>query len=482
MAGRRRRGNGRRRNGSGGSENTSRRKPAVAPIIDLEATVVDDAEAERSAEAPAGGAGDTQKDEPRAEAPPATWMDEMKTFFLGGLHIGRLRIPVAGSLLVGAIFLGGIWLGSAVGPDRTRDTANTAAMTAALEKAAAQINDMSARFDALDAKVDTVSKHALNAQSAADAALSEVRALDAGLQDTVRAPDENQAGALETLQEQITGLASRLEQLTRNVSSIDGAAISQALEQKIAELSKAFADLKAYVEDAARSAPAPDAAQIEETVQATKQELIDMLTRIEQGLDEKLKELDGRISAGVQTEPAKASVAAARLQRAVDAGRAYQGELATLSTMMPGDPAVTGLAEHAATGVATRAALSERFDTLAADLTADPAATDQTAEDGEGGLISDVWSRVNTLVDVRKSSEPGSRALRTAVETAKVHLENGDLGYAAEALSAAGADMPEAAAKWIQDARARDAVDAAMDGLLRRAIAITGEPTVPSDS
>lgn len=485
---------------SGGSRG---RKPAVSPIIDLEATIVDESGPAASAadkdppkvsQAGTGPAGA----EPNAASPnqdgmsgqegsPEWWMKEMKTFFLGGVHIGRWRIPAAGSFVVLGIFAGGLVLGHLWGPD-PRGAPGTgqlqeriAALETTLRGTTTANEALTGRFTALEGKLDKATEHSRNARAAADAALSEVRSMEASLQDLVQAGSNSDATGVSdaALRQQLTDLAARIEQLAQRAPPSDGAVIPEAVDQRIDAMAKALAELKASIDQSAARAgelTGSVAGDAQALVEATQEKLRGDLAAIEARLNDRLKALENSFTGSVTTEPAEASVAAGRLQRAVDSGVPFQRELSGLATALPGDRAITILAPYAAAGVPTTKVLTERFDVVAGQLTngAPDLAAPQT--DGGGDFVADVLSRVSKLVEVRKTAEPGSRNMRAAVKVARARVMEGDLGGAANALSGLADGLTEDAAKWIEHARARAEVDAAMAELLRRAIMTAPEP------
>lgn len=483
----------------GGQRRTSKasngaqgRKPAVPPIIDLEATIVEDGAVGgpgRDAEPPKASAERAETDDakrgaaaPGPEQTPQWWMTEMKTFFLGGVHVGRWRIPAAGSLLVLGIFAGGLALGylsrsgdADTGPLRER----IAGVEAALRTATAANQALAQRFDALGAKLDMTAEHSRSARAAADAALSEVRSMDAGLQEMARPGSDNDGNGVSTaaLQQQLTELAARIEQLAKSAPDGDGVVLSEAVNQRIESLAKTFAELKVSIEQSAARAgelTGTVANDAQALVEATQEQLRGDLAQIETRLNERLAALENSITGSVPTGPSAASVAAGRLQGAVDAGEPYQRELSGLGKILPGDQSFAVLAPHADTGVATIAALITRFDAVAEQLAAPGTKTTDT--EGGGDLVSDVLAKVSKLVQVRKTTEPGSRSMSAAVAAARSRIEERDVAGAAKVLEGLGDGLTEDAAKWVEDARARVQVDAAMAELLRRAIMAAPEP------
>lgn len=444
---------------------TRRRKPNVPPIIDLEAVIVEDSEpAPNDGAAAADATGREQADAARKDQNSVSWMEEMKRFFLGGVHVGRWRVPAAGSLIVVAIFIAGLIGGWYFGPEARVSGPSVASdqrmpvVETALKDIASANTAISSRLEDLSVRLETVGEHARLAQTAADAALSEVRTFDT-------------APANQAVQEQIGKLSAKIDALAQNPPATNGQVLPRDMDARIASLSTAVADLKSAVEQmAAQQTPAQgvdgvDTAALLDAVRA----------QLKDGMDDVVTRLDALEAARLQSyqaAPSPIAGAASDLQKAVDAGKPYQRQLAAFAAVMPGDPAITAISAHAPDGVPPRLALAARFEEIALDLTTSKPGSAETA-DGDGNLIDDVWSRVNDLVDVRKSSDPGSRMLVEAVAAARAHVERDEMARAADALSAAGEGLTQAAEKWIREARARRKVDREMNGLLRRALAMS---------
>ncbi len=478
MAARKSGDDGRRKRQAANGRSTRRRKPNVPPIIDLEAVIVEDNEpAPNDDAAAADAAGRDQAGASRKDQNSVSWMEEMKRFFLGGVHIGRWRVPAAGSLIVLAIFIAGLIGGWYFGPEARVSGPSAASdqrmpiVETALKDIASANTAIAARLEDLSAKVETVGEHARLAQTAADAALSEVRTLDAGLAELSANDSTSAAPANKVLQEQIGKLAAKIDALAQIPSATNEQALPKDLDARIAALSTAVADLKRATEQmAARQTPAQgvdgvDTAALLDAVRAqVRDSMADVVTRLDA--------LETARVQSSQTAPSPVARAASDLQKAVDAGQPYQPQLAAFAAVMPGDPAITAIAAHAPGGVFPRLALAAQFEEIALDLTTSKPGSEETS-DGDGNLIDNVWSRVNDLVDVRKSTEPGSRMLVEAVTAAREHVERDELARAADALSAAGEGLTQAAEKWIREARARSKVDREMNGLLRRALAMS---------
>lgn len=461
---------GDRRKGAG--KGTRRGRAHVPPIIDLEATIVEDKKpADETAQDRAKES--SRESGARPDGPTASWMDEMKTFFLGGVHVGRWRIPAAGTLLVLLIFIAGLVGGRLMtaGPEAPAgDTATTRhldALAAELKQLVDANQGLVRRLDGVGERLDTVSTAVGDARSAADAALGEVRTLQDGIAELAPAAP---AQVDESLKRQIAELATRIESLGETVPQGATDPNRGKLVERMAGLERSLGELKDAVDKMSRSRPeAPGGTPAAETA------LAELKAQLAEGLAAVVARLEALEADRGAPEPADnrsnpAWTALSALQKAIDSGAPYQRQLADLAAAMPGDPAITEIAPRAPQGVPTRAALAERFEAVARELTGAPE-TDAQASEEDSGLITDMLNRMNTLVDLRKSTDPGSQLLFDAVVAAREQLERGDLDRAAAALSAGGEGLTESAQQWITDARARGKVDGELNALLRRALA-----------
>ena len=163
-------------------------------------------------------------------------------------------------------------------------------------------------------------------------------------------------------------------------------------------------------------------------------------------------------------------LAVGHLREAVSRGDAFAAELAALKGVAGGNRAVAGamapLAARASGGVATLATLKARFDSTAAAV-ARAALAPET-----GGWADRTVARLATVVTIRRTGADVKGDTPTAIlARAEATLRDGKLDEAATILGGLVGGPAAAAKAWLDDARARVAVDRAMGALTRVAIA-----------
>lgn len=173
------------------------------------------------------------------------------------------------------------------------------------------------------------------------------------------------------------------------------------------------------------------------------------------------------------TDPANTALALVLLQirEAVDIGRPFAAEYQALVSVAKDHPEIAAaaqkLAEPAASGVASRAALAERLRQLAPKIaTAKPPA--------EPGWTSQIVGRLESLVTIRHLDGDDQSPEEAAVATAQRDLAGGDLAGAVAALAALTGPNAAVAAPWLQTARQRLAVETALHDVAAAVSAAVG--------
>lgn len=156
----------------------------------------------------------------------------------------------------------------------------------------------------------------------------------------------------------------------------------------------------------------------------------------------------------------KASFALAALSRAVDQGGPYAEELAAIEEFEPG--ASAALEAHAETGVATDAALRERFNAAARKALA------AAGQEEAGGGLSGLLARAKSLVSVRPARPMDGDDPGAVLSRADNALEQGEVAFALLQLEDLPLAAQEAMADWIAAARARAEAEAAVAALTVR--------------
>ncbi|QPC42245.1 hypothetical protein HW532_05725 [Kaustia mangrovi] len=159
------------------------------------------------------------------------------------------------------------------------------------------------------------------------------------------------------------------------------------------------------------------------------------------------------------------------LRRAIAEGRPYGEELDAVTAALPGADIPPALTDNAGKGVATRAELASAFAKVTESLStpATPPPSPDTAE----GLWERLVARLSSVVQVRSSDRTDWPDL--ARRMARL-ADAGDLAGAVKLADAAGSEPPAALADWLARARARIAVESAMDQITDRALARLSAP------
>lgn len=215
------------------------------------------------------------------------------------------------------------------------------------------------------------------------------------------------------------------------------------------------------------SRPAPDASslqQLQQRVAALEARPAPDLSAIQQhlaSLDDKLAAL-GKAEQQSAADPKITALALTLLQirDAVAIGRPFDTEYRTLVALAHDHPdmasAAAPLAEPAASGVASRAALIERLRQLAPQI----ATAHQPPSDK---LKAQIVARLRSLVTIRRIDDDGEQTpAEAAVGEAQHDLASGDLAGAVAALDRLDGPAKTAAEPWLKTAKARLAVETAL--------------------
>ncbi len=246
----------------------------------------------------------------------------------------------------------------------------------------------------------------------------------------------------------LNGRVAALEQTIRTLQSQPPAPAHLAAE--VDSMSKQVADLRRSAADA-----------------ATVLRLADRIERAEAAL----RDLQSRRSSA-----AALLLAVGQLREAVALGRPFDAELRAVKALAGDDAEVAGaietVAAQAAAGIATRAALADRFEALAPRII-----RAEILPEGEGWWRR-VVDRVLSLVVIRR--EDGTVAgggTAATVARASAAVARNDFAVASAELDALTGGPAELAAPWSGEAKTRLAADRTLSGLAAHAIAITGAAT-----
>jgi uroporphyrinogen-III synthase len=255
------------------------------------------------------------------------------------------------------------------------------------------------------------------------------------------------------------------------------------LESRLAALERGLSELPKPVSPETGVAPLDERLKTVErsTAELAARPLVsgltDRLALVEQSVAELGKrpavapEVERRLAeaerlASVERRLQAAALAALRLGDAVRSGRPYAAELTLVAGVPEAAAEIKVLESRAATGIATRATLAERFAVLA------PGAA--RAAEPPADLWDQALARLKGLVSIRRLA-PGDD-VDGRLARAELALASGDLAAAVAALDGLPAPVAQALASWRADAEARLAAEQALDRLNLALAASLGNP------
>ncbi|MGQ0675391.1 MAG: uroporphyrinogen-III synthase [Rhodospirillales bacterium] len=358
---------------------------------------------------------------------------------LGVLGAAVVSLAIVAAAFAGAYYTRDRWLGEIAAvpmPAPAQPSVDKAALDALVQRLAKAERDLAAR-------------PAGGGAPAADAKLGEdIAALDRRLTELQNAL----YAAREQAKRDSQAATATLSEVTQaaKAGAAEQAKATAALGQRVEALEKGF-DPAAFI--------------------AIRNSLNDLAAKLD-ALGKRMAEAE-RIAASARAEglaQAALALSVGQIRRAIDAGSPFAAELAAGRSLAGGDAALAGpldlLAPLAATGIATRAALTQSYkDTAAAIVHA------ARARDGESGAWRRFVAWLDSLITVRPigaaaGDSPAARAAR-----AEALLAAGDLAGAVAQLDALGAPASNAARPWLDRAKARLQAEQALAALETRAAA-----------
>jgi uroporphyrinogen-III synthase len=181
-----------------------------------------------------------------------------------------------------------------------------------------------------------------------------------------------------------------------------------------------------------------------------------------------LKPIEDRLAAlearRVDLTRAELLVAVGQLREVVNRGAAYAAALETVAALAKAEPevqsALGALTPNARVGIPTAAQLVQRFDREAAEIVRADLAP-------EGAHWTDrLLARLSSLVSVRRTgADVEGNTPSAIVARAEAKVKSGDLAGAVAELDKLAGKPAEAAQPWLVAAKARLAVDGALDSL-----------------
>jgi hypothetical protein len=268
-------------------------------------------------------------------------------------------------------------------------------------------------------------------------------------------------GRLEAAQKQehpASAPIERLERLeaTQKQDRQDAAASVTALQQTVGQAASTMQQLDRRVA-ALEARPATPAGEIAEF----RQQLAKLSTAI--------TDLTGRVAAAEKAAPAQSAadptdsallLTLLRIREAVEVARPFAAEYDAFVALAQARPEIAAaaapLAEPAKSGVASRTVLIARLHALAGAI----ATAEAPPTEADWG--DKVLARLRGLVTIRRIDGAGQSEPEAAVSSAERTLRGGDLAAAVAALDHLAGPPAEAARPWLQMARQRLAVEAAL--------------------
>lgn len=282
------------------------------------------------------------------------------------------------------------------------------------------------------------------------------------------APDLSEP--LTALNDRVSALEARLESLPAVADAGGGDAAAPAVQpEDLAALESRLADIEGR--DVPVGADPAALAALSRTVDGLEQRLSaaegETAARVD-GLSTRLDEVTANQAQGRgAAERAGAFLLAANLLAATSTGSGdFSAELNAVSAAAPATMAETveGLAPYAG-GVASLADLRARMPQLAADI------VDASIVGADESVIGTMLTSIASLVTLRRTETAAGDDLEQAVNRAEAAANAGDLVAAVDSLSVLDGDPAKVAAGWLEEARSRIAVDAAVRALQSAALA-----------
>ncbi len=253
-----------------------------------------------------------------------------------------------------------------------------------------------------------------------------------------------------------------LNAIEARLAALEQGGTSSAASDELAVLSDRVTAIEQLLIDFMTEVPAESLAD----VKAEVQRLIDE----NQGLREQLATLTTRFE---QADSTAFMLAVGRLGAALNEGRPFEPELATLQKLAAKDPALAAakpaldtLAQYAATGAPGEIALAARFPDVARAIVQAAQQEGVGATTEGAGWWDRLMGRIGELVTVRpvgEDVEGDSPAARVA--RAEARIAAGDLAGAVNELDQLTGAAAAAATTWLEAARARLAVKPAFRAL-----------------
>lgn len=398
------------------------------------------AEKPQAAKTPPGGSKPAASSKPK-EPPQRTSQSQVAGFvthLAAGLLGGVIGVVGAGYVLPQIPSVGGVSRDFRQGVDER--TAAIETRLAAVEERAAQAapsGEAKRQAAALDERLAAVEKDWAAIKDAPAAMQERIARLEA----TLKAMEKTAAGGGDVAQ--TAAIRRQIEDVTAALETRVGALKGDidAVSGKLASLPRGAPDTGASAEQASR---------------------LDTLTRDVEALRDEAKGAEAARGDG-----AAVAIRLTALTRAAEHGEPFADQLTALRDAAPEGSDLSVLDAYAAKGVAPLSGLRRRFPERAkAALEAAP------RPEGGTSLLDQFLDSASSLVRIRRVDGGGDEGAGAILAKMRKQLGEGELEAAVAAADTLPAPSREALAPWLEEARARIALDAALatvsDALARR--------------
>lgn len=318
---------------------------------------------------------------------------------------------------------------------------------------------------------------------------AEIEAMKTEVQETLAARAEAMAeqageaaagGALRMVPEQLAAIENKLSPLERQLAEADAA--MKALSTDVAaamDTAKAAQSQAAVVANdlgavkgqiAAGLAAAVKPADLAEKLAPVDRRLETIASEVAQSSEEiiamKTREAARDAERAAEQRRVRLGEALSSLKTAIDGGAGYGKELAAVQALAPEGLDLAMLTAHSGGGVLSLAALTTDFAEVAKAVLAK---TGETAPGG-GSALEQLLENARSVVRVRRTGDVEGTGPEAIIARAEARLKDGKLADAVTELAGLQGAAAEPAKAWIAKAKARLAVDDALDELKTAAL------------
>jgi hypothetical protein len=273
---------------------------------------------------------------------------------------------------------------------------------------------------------------------------------------------------------ELTTLKDRVTKIETRQKSIETALAAGQLGSSLAAIGPSLLPGAATGATPQLGAPATDVAtrlsalEKQATAATLAKQALDKLTETIGAVDTRLTKLENSDILELARRAALAN-AIANLQRAAQGSSPFKTEFGVVAAMMPGEARLASIAPYAEKGLPTVSTLAGTFPNIA------DAARD--AEDAAKGrtFVEKLWANFTSLISIRSVGETEGHSTDARLARGEVRLKAGDLAAAVKELATIGGAARDTLAPWMDQAKSRVAVEAALADINTRAIeALTG--------